>query len=105
MPFHTAAILDARGAPRDEVMHRTRAIDVDGTAFKLVLVNMSASGMMARCDGEPKAGDRLRIHLPILGEVDTVVRWALGGRIGCEFDRIIPLAEYYGMLSIMIRNI
>ena len=94
---------DARAAARDEVMHRTRAVTADSATMKLVIVNISASGLMARCDTDPIVGDGLRVHLPILGEVPAVVRWALGGRIGCEFDRTIPLAEYYGMLSTMLR--
>lgn len=99
------AVQDTRAEPRDEVMHRTRAIDAEGHSIKLVLVNMSANGLMARCEGNPEAGDHLRIHLPILGDVDAVVRWSLGGRIGCALERTIPLAEYYGMLSVMIRHI
>lgn len=105
MQSHARAVQDTRGEPRDEVMHRTRAIDADGQSIKLVLVNMSANGLMARCEGNPEAGDRLQIHLPILGNAGAVVRWSLGGRIGCELDRTIPLAEYYGMLSVMIRHI
>ena len=105
MTNHAEAVRDLRGDPRDEVMHRTRAIDAAGHSVKLVLVNISAKGLMARCDGNPAAGDTLRIHLPILGEVAAVVRWSLGGRIGCELERTIPLAEYYGMLSVMIRHI
>ena len=97
------AVRDARGDPRDEVMHRTRAVDSEGRSIKLVLVNMSANGLMARCEGDPKAGDRLQIQLPILGNVGAVVRWSLGGRIGCELEQTIPLAEFYGMLSVMIR--
>ncbi len=104
MPGSAAAVRDARGAPRDEVMHRTRAIDAAGNSIKLVLVNMSANGLMARCEGNAVAGDVLQIHLPILGSVDAVVRWSLGGRIGCELDRTIPLSEYYGMLAVMTRN-
>ena len=98
------AVRDSRGEPRDEVMHRTRATDSDGQSIKLVLVNMSANGLMARCEGDPKAGERLRVHLPILGEVDAVVRWSLGGRIGCELERTFPLGDYYGMLTVMTRN-
>lgn len=105
MPSHATAVRDAREDLRDEVMHRTHAIDAQGQSHKLVIVNMSANGLMARCDGNPGAGDPARIHLPILGDVDAIVRWSLGGRIGCEFDRTIPLAEYYAMLAVMIRHI
>jgi len=104
MPRYATAVRDARGEPRDEVMHRTHALDGDDRTVKLVLVNMSANGLMARCDGDPAAGERLRIRLPILGYVDAIIRWSLGGRIGCELERTIPLAEYYTMLTVMIRN-
>ena len=104
MPRYATAVRDARGEPRDEVMHRTHALDGDGHTLKLVLVNMSANGVMARCDGDPAAGSRLRIRLPVLGYVDAVVRWSLGGRVGCELERTIPLADYYTMLMVMTRN-
>jgi hypothetical protein len=104
MPRDATAVRDARGEPRDEVMHRTHALDGDGRTIKLALVNMSANGLMARCEGEQSAGDRLRIRLPILGYVDAIIRWSLGGRIGCELERTIPLAEYYTMLTVMTRN-
>ncbi|PZO75366.1 MAG: pilus assembly protein PilZ [Sphingomonas taxi] len=104
MRNYATAVRDHRGEPRDEVMHRTHAIDGDGRRMKLVLVNMSANGLMARCEGSPEAGDRLRITLPILGGVDAIVRWSLGGRIGCELEQTIPLSDYYGMLSVMVRN-
>lgn len=94
---------ETRGEPRDEVMHRTHAIDADGRRVKLVLVNISPSGLMARCETTPEVGDRLRVHLPIIGEVVAVVRWSLGGRIGCALERTITLADYYGMLSTMLR--
>jgi hypothetical protein len=103
MPRYATAVRDARGEPRDEVMHRTHALNGDDRTVKLVLVNMSANGLMARYDGDPAAGEQLRIRLPILGYVDAVVRWSLGGRIGCELERTIPLAEYYTMLTVMTR--
>jgi hypothetical protein len=96
---------DARGAPRDEVMHRTRGSDADGAAMKLVIVNISATGLMARCELAPEVGAVIAVQLPILGTWPSTVRWALGGRIGCEFAHPIPAAEYYGMLSTLLRSV
>ena len=104
MPNQAMAIQETRSEPRDEVMHRTRATDGEGNSVKLVLVNVSPSGLMARCDGDPAAGDMLRVVLPIIGEVVAQVRWSLGGRIGCSLDRTIPLKAYYGMLTAMLRS-
>ena len=105
MPDLAKAVRDQRGEPRDEVMHRTHATDAAGGITKLVIVNVSARGFMARCERNPDAGDRLKIALPVLGDVGAVVRWSLGGRIGCELDHMLPLADYYGMLAVMTRNI
>ncbi|TXC70652.1 PilZ domain-containing protein [Sphingomonas ginsenosidivorax] len=97
--------MDARGAPRDEVMHRTRGVGADGAVMKLVIVNISATGLMARCELVPDVGAVIGVELPILGRVPATVRWVLGGRIGCAFDAPIPLAEYYGMLSTLLRSV
>lgn len=104
MPNHAMANHETRAEPRDEVMHRTRATDAGGNTIKLVLVNVSPSGLMARCEGDPGAGDRLRVMMPVIGEIVAQVRWSLGGRIGCSLDRTIPLDAYYGMLTAMLRT-
>ena len=96
-----AARIDARSAPRDEVRHRARAFGPDGRPLHLLVVNVSAGGLMARCDEEHAPGDRLRVHLPRLGLVGVEVRWSLGGRIGCRFDTAVPLARYYELLAAM----
>jgi len=33
------------------------------------------------------------------------VRWSLGGRIGCELDRPIGMAEYYELLAALLKNV
>lgn len=105
MANQTETNIDARGAPRDEVMHRTRATDAEGVVTKLVIVNISATGLMARCELAPDVGEEIGVELPSLGQVQANVRWVLGGRIGCEFGRAIPMAEYYGMLSTLLRSV
>jgi len=42
--------------------------------------------------------------MPIVGDILAHVRWSLGGRIGCAFDRTIPPKAYYGMLAAMLRT-
>lgn len=98
------AVADNRVEHREEVHHRTRATGPDGRAHSLLLVNISARGLMARCEAPFAVGDRLRVQLPVLGSVDAEIRWALGGRIGCQLDAIIPLADYYALLAVMVRG-
>jgi hypothetical protein len=65
---------------------------------------MSALGLMARCDMEYAIGDKLRVTLPVIGSIMAEIRWSLGGRIGCELDRAIELADYYDVLAALIKG-
>ncbi len=92
---------DERTEQRDEVHHRSRATLVDRRAVPVLIVNLSPHGLMIRSDAPVSVGEWLRITLPILGEVQVAVRWALGGRIGCQLERPIPAANYHAVLSAM----
>ena len=102
--FGSAMPVDQRSAPRDEVHFRTRAIGPDGRTVNMLIVNISALGLMARCDVPYQVGDRLTVTLPIVGTVGAEIRWLLGGRIGCELDETIELANYYDLLAVMLRG-
>ncbi|MGH6614143.1 PilZ domain-containing protein [Sphingomonas sp.] len=104
MNFGNAAIADNRSLVRDEVHYRARAYGPDAQPLSLLIVNMSALGMMARCDRDIPEGARLRVTLPIVGVVLAEVRWCLGGRMGCELDRPIDLADYYELLAALIKG-
>lgn len=78
--------------------HRTRALATDGRDLAMVVVNISPNGLMARCDERVEAGTRVHVRLPGIGPVLAEVRWALGGRIGCEFQQSIAPAAYYALL-------
>lgn len=94
---------DERSEPRDAVHHQTRARHADGQARRLLVVNISAGGLMARCDTVCAPGDRLQVDLPILGATAAEVRWCLGGRIGCRL--LQPLApERYRVLLDALRR-
>ena len=91
-----------RAEPREEVQYRARASELaSGCALPMLIVNMSPNGMMARCEVPLASGDRLRVILPAAGERIAEVRWALGGRIGCQFDRGIDLGTYVSTLTAM----
>ncbi len=94
---------NARSEPRDEVFHRARAMRRDGGAFSLTVVNLSPHGLMARCEEMLSAGERLTVSLPMVGLVRAEVRWALGGRIGCQLDAAIPSSRYHELIVAMRR--
>ncbi len=99
----SAAIADNRVVTRDEVHYRARAYGPDARAVSLLIVNMSALGLMARCDLDIPEGSRLHVTLPVVGVIVAQVRWSLGGRLGCELDHPIDLAEYYELLSVLLK--
>jgi hypothetical protein len=104
MALAQAAMTEDRAIPRDEVHYRARATGPDMRPVTLLIVNMSALGLMARCDLDFAVGDRLRVLLPVVGTVIAEVRWCLGGRMGCELERTIELADYYELLAALVKG-
>ena len=97
------AVPDQRTAPREEVFYRTRASTASGIV-QLQIVNISASGFMARSESDFTEGEQISLRLPVVGTVAAEVRWSLGGRLGGQFDRMIGLANYLDLLSEMVSN-
>lgn len=98
------AFQDKRAVGRDEVHYRARAFGPDARPVSLLIVNISAMGLMARCETGYAVGDRLRITLPVVGVIAAEIRWSLGGRVGCELDSPIALADYYELLAVMAKG-
>jgi hypothetical protein len=97
------AFADERLVDREEVHFRARASGPGGRQLRFLVVNISAHGLMARCDDPLAAGDQIRVQLPVLGTVFGEVRWALGGRAGVQFERMIELAPYYALLTALVK--
>ena len=95
---------ERRQSEREEVFYRTRANTAGGGNFPVQVVNISANGLMARTDTEVSVGQALTVRLPVIGEVKAEVRWALGGRIGCQFARMIELTTYLDLLGALARD-
>ena len=103
MPLDNMAWADHRASARDEVHYRARAVGPDARQMWLLIVNISAQGLMARYDNDLPVGARLRVTLPIVGVVAAQVRWSLGGRIGCELDHPIGQADYFDLLAVLLK--
>jgi hypothetical protein len=98
------AYVEKRDASRDEVHYRARAFGGDARPVSILVVNLSAQGLMARVDMDRPVGERLRITLPVVGVVAAEVRWSLGGRIGCELDHQISMADYYEVIAAILKG-
>ena len=102
--YGNLAFADNRSVDRDEVHYRARAFGPDARQLTFLIVNVSPHGMMARCEAVFEIGDRIRVQLPKVGVVIAEVRWALGGRVGAQFERAIDLASYYELIATMVRS-
>lgn len=100
----TLASLEDRLLRRDEVEYRTRAVGPDAASLALLIVNLSREGLMARSGASLEPGDIVHVLLPLLGETGAEVRWALGGRIGCQFLQPIDHADYAPLLAELRRR-
>ncbi|WP_232473851.1 PilZ domain-containing protein [Sphingomonas sp. MA1305] len=92
---------DGRAEPRDEVHFRGRVLLADRRTVTVLVVNLSPGGLMIRSDAPVSVGEWIRVQLPLVGEMQVAVRWALGGRIGCQFERPIPAGQYHAVLGAM----
>jgi hypothetical protein len=88
---------------RIPVFYRTRGIGPDEQLMPLVIVDLSAKGLMARCEGDFAAEAPIQVSLPMIGTRPARIRWSLGGRIGCEFDTPIGIEDYFEMLNGLVR--
>lgn len=102
--FGNLAVSDARREPRDEVSYRARAFGPDAAQLDFHIVNISPHGLMARCEGDFDIGARIRVVLPVTGAIVAEIRWALGGRVGCQFEGPIDLASYYDLLALLLKG-
>ena len=98
------AYAEIRRETREEVHFRARAFGPDAKQLNLLIVNISAHGLMARCEECFEVGDRIRVQLPCAGVTVAEVRWSLGGRIGCQFETALDLASYYELIATMVRG-
>ncbi|WP_375402369.1 PilZ domain-containing protein [uncultured Sphingomonas sp.] len=95
---------ETRSEPRDEVHYRARVYDPGGRPTTMTVVNISPGGLMARIDEPLEIDATIRVTLPMLGQIAADVRWSLGGRIGCRFDRAIGAREYHDLIATLPRS-
>ncbi len=96
--FHEKRVDD-----RVAVFHRTRAIGPERQSLALVIVDLSISGMMARCDIAFIPGVHIQVKLPVLGEHQARICRSLGGRVGLAFCPALGVDQYAALLAALDR--
>jgi len=103
MGLERHSFLEQRADDRVAVLHRTRAICPEGHSFALMVVDLSAGGMMARCELAFVPGVQIQVQLPVIGAHPAHIRWSLGGRFGCVFSPALTADQYAAVLAAVSR--
>ena len=88
-----------RIVPRDHVdlltaVSRGRQFIIEGR-----IVDISPFGCHVRTQGVFEPYDRIRILLPLVGDVEAFVAWSLNGCFGARFSEAISKAAYPQILA------
>lgn len=90
---------ERRRTPRDDVDYATVATRNWTETFDVRLLNISPMGFHARTKEPFERGQKLRITLPIVGEVEGQVAWALTGCCGGWLIEAITPDSYAKVLT------
>lgn len=91
--------IERRRFPRDPVSWPTAINRVGGAPVDIRVLDISPMGFSAGCPRELAEEERIRVALPILGQVDADVVWCIAGHFGACFARPVPEASYTRMLQ------
>ena len=72
--------------------------------LNLHVCNISAHGFMVDDAEHLDRGDRVIIRLPIVGRIEAYVIWTRDKRAGFQFERIIRLDDFVGMIDTLQPN-
>lgn len=92
---------EQRIAPRSDIYCRQPFITPDGRQEVGTVINISADGLLMRYERPFEVGDMLIFKLPIIGRTVGRVVWSIAGKVGTQFDHMIPVEDYLPMVRAM----
>jgi hypothetical protein len=66
---------------------------------RIHIINISAHGFMTDDNSIFSRGDRIDLRLPEVGRIEAHLIWTVDNRAGFQFERVIRVAEFLGMLD------
>ncbi len=91
--------IEKRRAERDAVSIKAELHEVGEEAHEIMVGNLSPFGFMAISPKPYQEGALVRLHLPMMGEVNAKIAWSLSDRIGGEFIRPFDARKYRALLD------
>jgi PilZ domain len=91
--------MDLRRAARHRAAHKVIVESKQHGDKELQIVNISAHGFMVEDNILFKRGDRVELRLPVVGRIEAHLIWSVEQRAGFQFERVIRLPDFLGMLE------
>ncbi len=93
------SVTDMRRAARHPVDYPVIVEHFEHGDLKLHVSNLSAHGFMVDDAHQLARGDRIIIRLPVVGRIEAYVIWTRDNRAGFQFERIIRLDDFIGIID------
>ena len=93
------SVTDLRRSTRHPVDFPVIGEHRDRGDMKLHVCNISAHGFMVDVPPALDRGDRVIIRLPQIGRIEAYCIWTAGERAGFQFERILRLDDFIGMIG------
>lgn len=90
---------EMRRFTREEVCFRVEITGIGDEPVFGLIVNISPLGCMIRCSQDVVPNTPVSFALPLAGQIRARIVWAMGGRMGLEFEEEVDAEPYLGMLD------
>ena len=90
--------VDQRISPRSDVYARVSVTMPDGRATMMTMVNISSDGVLVRHNQILNEDECVHLQMPVIGKVQGICVWSVGGRSGIHFITTIPQSDYAPLL-------
>lgn len=78
--------------PRRRLRLEARGVTASGDAARVLVHNISASGLLLESEVALEPNERIDVDLPQAGTIPARVIWASGSYYGCQFEAVISTA-------------
>lgn len=73
---------------------------VDGPKSRFTMRNISQCGFMGDSGDIHAVGTQVILYLPVIGQVDALVKWSSGKRIGCQLTNALTFQQVFLVLML-----
>ena len=89
-----------RKGGRQSLEFETTLKAVDGPKSRFTMRNISQCGFMGDSGDIHAVGTQVILYLPVIGQVDALVKWSSGNRIGCQLTNALTFQQVFLVLML-----